>query len=467
MLQVSVSFSLSLCLSVSLSLCLSVSLSLSLCLSVSLSLPGPSLAHGNVRTTCSRPIPTLLLDAAAQTPPHSAASADATTQLPLTEFFLGCIHSKDPLDHSVPPPAHGPAHSASLPQPSDIATINSLSSTSNSSGPHACTQVSRARLHSARPQPPGLQGQAPLISHHGIPVKAAPVPSLQPHVSTTQVGTHTDRSSASYKRSASTALARTHHAIGADPRAGRGPFPKPRALVLSMVKFGQAKPDGLGHIDTADGDIMHHQYRLSVLQWNRGPARRNPTNIIAATCGRSHAVKLQEASDHVPHITDQFLRTLATRTSPSCSTRIPLSQILRFTPSKEASTSKDTWAWFYSSFEAFCVAPLSGTPTVTFCSVHINNVVAKKRDASNNHPRRLHGYMQQYNVDFIGTDFNMSAFSTVGDVFSETEFSAPGNSFLWGLGALEEPNCGRTGFLIMPKRPCEWRVDTHGYNKLR
>ena len=176
------------------------------------------------------------------------------------------------------------------------------------------------------------------------------------------MGTHADRSSASYKRSASNPRAGTHHAIGADPRAGRGLFPKARALVLSMVKFGQAKPDGLGHIDTVDSDLMHHQYRLSVLQWNPGPARRNPTNIIAATCGRFHAVKLQEASDHVPHITDQFLRTPATRTSPSCSTRIPLSQILRFTPSKEeASTSKDTWAWFYSSFEAFCVATLSGT----------------------------------------------------------------------------------------------------------
>ena len=34
----------------------------------------------------------------------------------------------------------------------------------------------------------------------------------------------------------------------------------------------------------------------------------------------------------------------------------------------------------------------------------------------------------------------MSAFSTVGDVFTDEEFSAPGNSLLRGLGALEEPN---------------------------
>ena len=70
-----------------------------------------------------QPNTTLLLDAAAQTPSHSVASADATTQQPLTEFFLGCIYSKDPLDRSAPPPTHGNASSASLPQPTDIVTI--------------------------------------------------------------------------------------------------------------------------------------------------------------------------------------------------------------------------------------------------------------------------------------------------------------------------------------------------------
>ena len=56
----------------------------------------------------------------------------------------------------------------------------------------------------------------------------------------------------------------------------------------------------------------------------------------------------------------------------------------------------------------------------------------------------------------------MSAFSTVGDVFSDPEFSAPGHSSLWGLGALEEQHRECTGFLIMPKGPYEWRVDSHG-----
>ena len=62
-------------------------------------------------------------------------------------------------------------------------------------------------------------------------------------------------------------------------------------------------------------------------------------------------------------------------------------------------------------------------------------------------------------------DFNMSAFSTVGDVFSDPKFSAPGNSLLWGLGAPGNPNRGCAGFLITPKRPYEWRADAHGCYK--
>ena len=58
-----------------------------------------------------QPDPTLLLDAATQTFPHSAASADASTQLPLAEFFLGCIYPGDSLDCSAPTPRRSCADS--------------------------------------------------------------------------------------------------------------------------------------------------------------------------------------------------------------------------------------------------------------------------------------------------------------------------------------------------------------------
>ena len=78
---------------------------------------------------------------------------------------------------------------------------------------------------------------------------------------------------------------------------------------------------------------------------------------------------------------------------------------------KELATSKGTWCMLLLIVRGLLRRPsLSASPTVTFCSVHIHNVVAKKRDASTALFQRLHGYMREHNVDFIGGDFNMSVF---------------------------------------------------------
>ena len=365
---------------------------------------------------------------------------DAATQLPLTEFFIGCIYSNDPLDRQSfvrqsPPSVQGPR--ALLQPPPGL----------------------RALLQ----PPPGLEQPTPLpelaayshlLTTHGAHVNSSSSHAQQSLVSTTHVGTHPVRSATSAKRRASTALAGTHNPAGSVLRTGTGSFLKPRALVFSMVKFGQPKSDRLGHIDTVDSDLMHHQFRLSLLQWNPGPARRNPTNIVSAACGKFHAVILQEASYRVPHTSDQFMAytgntDLAILLNKDTFEPDPI--VLTF---KADSTSKGTWSMILLIVRGLLRRlPLSGTLTVTFCSVHIHNVVAEKRDDSTHLLWRLHGYMKQHNVDIIGGDFNMSAFSTVSDVFSDPEFSAPGHSCLWGPGALEEQHRERTGFLIMPKRP--------------
>ena len=69
----------------------------------------------------------------------------------------------------------------------------------------------------------------------------------------------------------------------------------------------------------------------------------------------------------------------------------------------EASSSKDTWGLAALVVRGLLRCPsLSGTLTVTFCSVNIHNAMAKKRDASTALLRRLHAHMIQHNVDFIG-----------------------------------------------------------------
>ena len=364
----------------------------------------------------SRPASSFSIDTSVQTPIRCVVQHDAATQLPLTEFFIGCIYS-----NSSPPLMQG-SHVLIQPPPG-----------------------------LAQPVPPP---ELAAYSHLPTNVSSSSCHTQQSPVSTTHVGTHPIRTASNAKRNTSTALAGTHNSIGSNLRTDASLFPKPKAVILPMVNFGQPKSNGLGPIATADSDLMHHQLRLSLLQWNPGPARRNPSNIVSADCGRFHAVILQEASDHVPHISDYFraytdnmdLAILLNK-----DTFEPDPTVLTF---KADSTSKNTWGMVLLIVRALLRRPsLSCTPAVTFCSVHIHNVVAKKRDASTELLQFLHAKMLEHNVDFIGGDFNMSAFSTVSDVFSDPEFSAPGHSCLWGLGALDEQHRECTGFLIMPKRP--------------
>ena len=209
--------------------------------------------------------PRFLLTQLCRRLPHSVLSHDTSTQLPLTELFIGCIFSSDPLDCQGSSSVQCGTDSASPPQPSDTAMICNPSSSSLVRDGHAYTAAPHELLQPPRgleeyAPPPGFKKSTDLCASHGILVKAAPLrPRLcsaisvtppQPPVSTNHVGTHPVGSATTGKRSASTALAGTHNPVDADHRAGTSPFPKPRALILPLVNFGQSKPDGHGNIDT-------------------------------------------------------------------------------------------------------------------------------------------------------------------------------------------------------------------------
>ena len=162
-----------------------------------------------------------------------------------------------------------------------------------------------------------------------------------------------------------------------------------------------------------------------------------------------------------------FLRTLTTRTLQFCSTRTPLSQTLLLLRLRSTLRVRILGAWCCSLSVLCFVVPLFLAHIQSHFALHISTMLwPRKRDASTELLQFLHSKMLEYKVDFIGGDFNMSAFSTVSDVFSDLEFSAPGHSCLWGLGSLDEQYRECTGFLIMPKRPYEWRVDSHGCYKI-
>ena len=234
------------------------------------------------------------VDVFVQTPVRSDVLHYAATQLPLTEFFIGCIYSNDPLDRQnfvrqSPPSVQGP----------------------------------RALLQ----PPPGLEQPAPppelaARTTHGASATSFPSHALQSLVSTTHVGTHPVRSATTAKRSATTALVGTHNPVGSGPRTGTGPFPKPRALILLMVKFGQPKSDRLGHIDTVDSDIMHRQFRFQ--------SRRAEILPTLSPLPVESFMRLFFKKPVIMFLTSPISSgpTPTTRTSLSCSTRIPLSLTL-------------------------------------------------------------------------------------------------------------------------------------------
>ena len=98
------------------------------------------------------------------------------------------------------------------------------------------------------------------------------------------------------------------------------------------------------------------------------------------------------------------LRTPATRTSPSCSTGTHWSPSLRSSPFTKLRQARTHGAWQFLWFEDFCDALPFRSPPRSHFALNTHNVVAKKRGCSTDLLRRLRGYMEQHNVDFIGGD---------------------------------------------------------------
>ena len=187
-----------------------------------------------------------------QTPIRSTVLHDVATQLPLTEF--GCIFSNDPIDCQGSSPGQNDIGSVILPPLPDITTTCTLSSSSLDSDDNVRTLAPRVLLQPPPgleqfAPPPGLEKYAHLCASHGTTVNSVRLrPTLrsafsvsppQPLACTIHVRTHPVRSATTVKRSASTALVGTHNLADTDLRPGTGPFPKPRALVLPLVHFGQ------------------------------------------------------------------------------------------------------------------------------------------------------------------------------------------------------------------------------------
>ena len=160
------------------------------------------------------------VDEFVQTPVRSVVLHDVAIQLPITEFFIGCVFSNDPLDRQ-----NFVRQSPSSAQDDIGSDLSSLTCTITRPN-LGCVDLVRKLAPRALLQPPsGLEQLAPppglatgshLYTTHGAFVSDAPprarlrsaisVMPPQPSACTTHVGSHHLRSATIGKRSASTAL---------------------------------------------------------------------------------------------------------------------------------------------------------------------------------------------------------------------------------------------------------------------
>ena len=118
---------------------------------------------------------------------------------------------------------------------------------------------------------------------------------------------------------------------------------------------------------------MHHQFRLSLLQWNPGPARRNPTNNVSAACGKFHEVIIQEASDHVPPISDQFIANTGNTDLAILLDKDAFEPEPVVVTVKAESTSIGAWSMVLLIVRCLLRRPSLWFTDCYFCSVHFHN----------------------------------------------------------------------------------------------
>ena len=138
------------------------------------------------------------------------------------------------------------------------------------------------------------------------------------------------------------------------------------------------------HLNDSRSDLMHCQYRLSVLQcnsWLSSQERHadHPGSLRSLPCCDPPRSKGSRAT----HLGELPPPSLTVTTSPSCSTRTRLSLAQQSSPSPMPPQAKTNGVLLIFVVRGLLRRPsVVDCPAVTFCSVHLYNKVAKKRDAS-------------------------------------------------------------------------------------
>ena len=157
-----------------------------------------------------------------------------------------------------------------------------------------------------------------------------------------------------------------------------------------------------------------------------------PTQLVTVMCGRHTAISRASLTSSTRTRTTEVLAILLNR-----ETFLPDS--VKY-PIIEESTSKTTWG-----LKALVVCghlrrpPIGAPKTITLCTVHLHNVVAKKRDAATSLLQRLFAHTKLLEVDFVGGDFNRAAKGINLQTCSATQNSWPRARYRSGVRKVMTP----------------------------
>ena len=241
-------------------------------------------------------------------------------------------------------------------------------------------------------------------------------------------------------------------------RTGCEPFPKPASIVLPVSRLTEPKPPGSAPSSTLSAISRITSIAFLCSSGTRAQRVRTPRRSL-----RQPVDAFMLSSSKKEMIVYHMSRTTSTRT-PTATTaqqrhvrtwRRCLPHLRSLLKQRHMENGRPCCSWTATT------PSIADSPTITFCSLHTTKMPRNVM----HQPLYVFMHMVQHGDDLIGGDFNMSAFSTVGDVFSDPEFSAPGNALLWGAGGLDETCKVCTGFLIITECPYTRRVDAHGRYK--
>ena len=208
-----------------------------------------------------------------------------------------------------------------------------------------------------------------------------------------------------------------------------------------------------------------YQKHISVVGWNSGGARRLPTAIPTMITGPWHTILLQECHGILDELRrGELLHVVETGGASDMAIAVRKSTFTHVQPYRYHYNTPSAHSWGCVLTVAKCTlaapwpsnnSPDDGHHHITFGTMHLHNISAKKPGVAPELLRRVDEAMRTHQVDILHGDFNMaSSLGYVSAVFDDPVYIHPNNQdILWGMPKQIGDCCG---FVL---RRTHWMVD--------